>query len=419
MADSLGGKIIDQGFGVSTGKVQQEATASVANLGQQIAGIAAQREQLEMAKQQMEEAKLTKFVDALDKGKTFKGVARSNYYKKFMPRMRDSLGLTDKFPDEALEFMTADEENLNRVAMLAAQVQEGTLTGTRALEIAHDPVKFAQISSLPLEQASIPLTDYEKKILTEAGKFAEAEKGKTKRTHIAGAYAANRQATDIAAVLGKTVDAETAKSYDQYMTEGGKAGLDTNIAEIEDVLKKLKSGEAKTRNKASFLPGDYLQKVFNEDALALQSRMHKAIQSSLRATLGAQFTQQEGERILNNTFDPKLSTATNIQRLEAELSNIRKTRANKEGLFKMKKLPLMLGEFGAAAPQTPAAAPQAPMPQANLANMKKAVSALTQAFVSKVPNAAELFAQQAKQMGYTDSQIKAAITKAQQAAGGQ
>lgn len=46
----------------------------------------------------------------------------------------------------------------------------------------------------------------------------------------------------------------------------------------------------------------------------------------LRATLGSQFTEKEGERIFRQTFDPYASEKSNVERMNMELAKLEKEK---------------------------------------------------------------------------------------------
>lgn len=96
-------------------------------------------------KQELEGAKMEKFVDAIQKGANYEGAAQNNYFNKVLPRYRDSLGLTEVFPTESLQFATATPENRARLQTLIGQVQNGELNIKEAIAVANDPVAFADV----------------------------------------------------------------------------------------------------------------------------------------------------------------------------------------------------------------------------------------------------------------------------------
>jgi len=106
-----------------------------------------QRAELEAKRGEIQQAKLTKFVEAVQKGQNFKDPsAKKNYYGKFLPAYRSQLGLDDQFTDETLSFVTGSPENLARFNKLVADVQDGSMPAQEALAIVSDPMKFADVT---------------------------------------------------------------------------------------------------------------------------------------------------------------------------------------------------------------------------------------------------------------------------------
>lgn len=64
----------------------------------------------------------------------------------------------------------------------------------------------------------------------------------------------------------------------------------------------------------SMLP-DSIRKRVSPESSEIQKRAESVIQASLRATLGAQFTQVEGDRFLARAYDPALGEEQNYKRL--------------------------------------------------------------------------------------------------------
>ena len=138
------------------------------------------------------------------------------------------------------------------------------------------------------------------------------------------------------------------------------ATIDANRKLIQEVIDKLEKGVRRekggltTGGALSFTPTDVGKKLLVQEQMVASNKAKKAIQASLKATLGAAFTKEEGERVENRTFDLQLDTQANIDALKAELLKIDETRANTEGLFKQYKIPFgvgrsvpMRGELGA------------------------------------------------------------------------
>jgi hypothetical protein len=134
----------------------------------------------------------------------------------------------------------------------------------------------------------------------------------------------------------QTVDREFAKKYNEWAT-GGKADYEENAQILIDAIQDLNSGKVSTGSlagAASKVPG------VRTDTRELETRVRKSLNSMLRATLGAQFTQEEGERIFQQTFDPFASPKENVKNMQTELSKLekRKNLIEQQGeVFKQRK----------------------------------------------------------------------------------
>ena len=120
----------------------------------------------------------------------------------------------------------------------------------------------------------------------------------------------------------KVVDREFAKEYNKWTT-GGKADYEVNSKIFKEAIKDLEEGKVDTGP----LEGIGARTpIIRTDARAMEDRVRKAINSMLRATLGAQFTEKEGERIFAQTFDPFKSSEDNIRAMQLELDKIEKRK---------------------------------------------------------------------------------------------
>lgn len=132
---------------------QRGDIAKGAQLAQQVQQVQINRQKLEQAKQQIKNQKITKFTNAVERGVTIKDPqTRKAFLNKFVPKLRDSLGLQDVFSDDVLEFTTASDENLGRFLTLKNQVQSGGLSVEDAIGQLQDPEQFVQIAPMRLEE---------------------------------------------------------------------------------------------------------------------------------------------------------------------------------------------------------------------------------------------------------------------------
>lgn len=120
------------------------------------------------------------------------------------------------------------------------------------------------------------------------------------------------------------LDRNFAKTYNEYINEGGASTVDTNIKKMENVLNKLKSGEVTTGGIGGLTPQNKLGALVNPKLIAAQQELESAIQGTLRPILGAQFTEKEGMMILSRAFNPALPVEDNIKKLETAIDDLKK-----------------------------------------------------------------------------------------------
>lgn len=114
----------------------------------------------------------------------------------------------------------------------------------------------------------------------------------------------------------KKVDERAAQVVLDWTT-GGRNRAKQNVSEFQRIKGELESGRINTRTLGDFLPfvSDEVRKLFNEPAAEAVNDIRSIAFQVLRETLGAQFTEKEGERLMATYFDPQLSEEANIKRM--------------------------------------------------------------------------------------------------------
>jgi len=177
-------------------------------------------------------------------------------------------------------------------------------------------------------QAFTPVDNF--KILTQAEKEQLGIKGD-------GVFQKNTRTGAITAVgspknvfnLGGNVDNQPfvkklMEENAKFLTES--SNLIGNINSLEDALATLETSPDIT----GILPGlvqnvggdAFLKLVLPQTANA-KAQIESVVQESLKSILGAQFTEKEGERILQRVFDPAVSPQENAKRLRTVLNKLK------------------------------------------------------------------------------------------------
>ena len=123
-----------------------------------------------------------------------------------------------------------------------------------------------------------------------------------------------------------------AYSWDQ----GGRQTSQENIGKFGQIIQDLEQGQLDTRTLSEFVPfgGDWWRSALNPTGQQGLDNVRGVIFQGLRDTLGAQFTEKEGERLVNAAYNPKLNEEQNIARLKPALARMKATFRAKEALTK-------------------------------------------------------------------------------------
>ncbi len=113
--------------------------------------------------------------------------------------------------------------------------------------------------------------------------------------------------------------------------------METAIRNLEEAANALKTGAVKTGNISNKIPlfkTDDAQSMLNPQMVAVKTQSQAALNTVLRATLGAQFTAEEGVRVLNQVWDDKATPAANYKKLRNKIMELKANVKNAEGEFK-------------------------------------------------------------------------------------
>lgn len=114
--------------------------------------------------------------------------------------------------------------------------------------------------------------------------------------------------------------------------DGGRATVEGNIASLGDVIQGLETGQIKTRGFIDALPfgADWARAIMNPEAQDAKDRVQGVIFQTLRETLGAQFTEREGQRLVEASYNAKLSPEQNAARLRDYTTNLQRAAQARE-----------------------------------------------------------------------------------------
>lgn len=218
-------------------------------------------------------------------------------------------------------------QNQKRAMVPGIEVQQGAGIGKiaemfqTAPEVASDIAQRRQALMDQYKQLAVEESKALDRALKERQVSAyEAQTKAQARKAEAGVIKDINKKTEKPTIGEQTIDREFAKKYNEWRT-GGKADYEENkqiFDEAIDALEKGKVATGTTSGVGARLP------IVRTDTRELETRVRKAVNGMLRATLGAQFTEEEGKRIFEQTFDPFASPEENIKNMQTELNKIEK-----------------------------------------------------------------------------------------------
>lgn len=120
----------------------------------------------------------------------------------------------------------------------------------------------------------------------------------------------------------EAADKNFAKDYQDWNAQGGYAAVDKQLNQLEESANILEKDPDLVGGITSALP-DQVRKRLNSKAFNVEQMVKQAVQGSLKATLGAQFTEQEGKKVEDRSFDAALPAKENIARIRATVKELR------------------------------------------------------------------------------------------------
>lgn len=117
---------------------------------------------------------------------------------------------------------------------------------------------------------------------------------------------------------------------------GGRATVTSNITSLDKIVQGLEDGQIKTRGFVDALPfaSDWARAIVNPQAQDAKNRVEGVIFQTLKETLGAQFTEREGKRLVEASYNPMLDPATNADRLRDYSNGLKKAVEARESMLR-------------------------------------------------------------------------------------
>ena len=127
----------------------------------------------------------------------------------------------------------------------------------------------------------------------------------------------------------KAIDTAFGQEYAAFNASGGFADVQKSLSQLTKAADKM----GKSGNISGPIVGnvpDFVGGFINPEAINTREQVQEVAQRNLRLVLGAQFTEKEGERLIQRVFNPRLDEATNKARVKLLAEQIATAAAAKQ-----------------------------------------------------------------------------------------
>lgn len=114
--------------------------------------------------------------------------------------------------------------------------------------------------------------------------------------------------------MQQAVDKNWADDLVSWETNG-RGDFVNNMALLNGAIGKINAGKELSGPGSNFA-GGWGRDVWGADGWAVQKDIEQVVQRNLKAVLGAQFTQSEGDRLIQRAYDPSAEESVNLRRLQ-------------------------------------------------------------------------------------------------------
>ena len=130
--------------------------------------------------------------------------------------------------------------------------------------------------------------------------------------------------------IQEKLDTEFAKQVAEMTANPAKQAAATrNIQQLETAVRDIKDPGELTGTAWQRLP-EFIRSFVDRKSLNTQQLIEQVVQQDLRNTLGAQFTEKEGEKLIARAYNKDLPEEQNLQRLKLLLNQMKEAKKNQE-----------------------------------------------------------------------------------------
>lgn len=128
----------------------------------------------------------------------------------------------------------------------------------------------------------------------------------------------------------KKLDQNYAKDYNDWTTVG-LAQTEKSIGQLEQSIVKLEKAQKELFGTTSGrIVGELPDIARTSESRVLEADVRESALAGIRAAMGAQFTEKEGERVLGMAYDPKLEPEENIKKIRTTIKELQSRSSAQE-----------------------------------------------------------------------------------------
>jgi hypothetical protein len=127
----------------------------------------------------------------------------------------------------------------------------------------------------------------------------------------------------------KSVDESVGKEVADTLTQGKLQDAQKQIQNLEFAIGNLKTKQGISGLVVGNIPDGANRAMGNNVAVDTRQSIEDSVQRGLRAVLGAQFTEKEGERLIARAYDPSATQDENMRRVNLLLNSMKKAYSAK------------------------------------------------------------------------------------------
>jgi hypothetical protein len=210
--------------------------------------------------------------------------------------------------------------------LLEMQVREGRISKEQATQQNFENMKVLKQMGLDMQGAIASQTSADRRYMADMAS-ADRRYGVDNRPSRAGEVTPTGEPLTVGQ---KAVDREFGKEYADYQAAGGSADVEKQLNQLRQVSTELGTkGNDYTGPIRGAIP-DFARAATNPEAVNAKNQVEEVVQRNLRAVLGAQFTQVEGERLIARAYNDRLKPEQNKKRVDALTKQIEIAAKTKE-----------------------------------------------------------------------------------------